>query len=120
MFSIDRHCYRYVLCFLSTGTAAAVMDSPVFGMLNKYFVKKRALANSVAFAGSGFGCLVMPLMLNYAIDCYTVRGAMFIMAGVWMHAIIIGAVLRPIRTRTLHQLPINTAQYALTVSIART
>ena len=73
------------------------MDSPVFGMLNVYFVKKRALANSVAFAGSGIGCLVIPLVLNYAIEYYSARGAMFILGGLWLQGCIIAAILRPIR-----------------------
>ena len=74
------------------------MDTPVFGMLNQYFVKKRALANSVAFAGSGVGCIVLPLVLNFAIEHYAARGSMFILAGLWLHGCVIAAVLRPLKS----------------------
>ena len=76
-----------------------IIDSPFLGLFSKYFCKKRSLANGVAFAGSSLGGLVLPLLLRWSIDKYTVRGAMFFMGGVWMHSCVVAAVMCPLPAR---------------------
>ena len=74
-----------------------IMDGPVFSTLNKYFQKRRALANSLAFTGSGVGCLLVPLLIRTSVQYYSLRGTMFILGGLWLHSLVIGALFRPIR-----------------------
>ena len=87
------------------------MDGPVFGTLNKYFKKRRAFANSIAFVGAGIGCLVMPIILTLSIELYSVRGTMFILSGVWLHVCVIGAIFRPIRFNNIYVKTIEVVKY---------
>lgn len=97
---------------------AGIMDSPFLGLFNKYFRRKRSIANGVAFAGSSLGCLVLPLMLRWSIDAYTIRGAMFLMGGVWMHACVVAAVMCPLpaQDRTTMSREVSRETHALSAN----
>ena len=107
------HAY-IITCGYVSGSAAVLMDAPILGTLNKYFMKKRSFANSASFVGSGVGCLIIPVVLRASINTYTIRGAMFILSAVWFHTCIIGALCRPIRLQLTPDTVIKSADQATT------
>ena len=74
------------------------MDGPILATLGKYFEKRRTFANGIAFAGSSVGSLVLAPVISFLIDTYSVRGAVLLLAGLWLHICCIGALLRPFDT----------------------
>ena len=72
------------------------MDAPILSMLGVYFRKKRSFASGVAFTGSSIGTVVLPPVIAFCISEFTVRGALLIFGGLWLHTLLVGAVMRPI------------------------
>ena len=64
--------------------------------IQQYFVKRRALANGLFMAGFSIGTFALPPLVRIMIDRYSWQGAMIITAGVMMHSVFFGALLRPI------------------------
>ena len=63
--------------------------------LAKYFKRKRDFANGIAFSGTSLGTLILPPFLMWSIDEYTIRGALILMAGVWLQLVWVVALVRP-------------------------
>ncbi len=82
-----------------------ILDGPILCMIGKYFHKKRNLASGVAFAGSSLGNLAMAPIMVYTIELYSIKGAMFILAGIWLNACVCGALLRPIKLQNAEKIP---------------
>ena len=53
------------------------------------------MASGLSFSGSAVGSMIAPLFILFFSDLYGVRGALIIIAGVWMQVFIIGALQRP-------------------------
>ena len=68
--------------------------------MGKCFDKRRNLASGISFSGGSLGTLVMAHVMAHSIAVYSIRGALIILAGMWLHTEIIGAVLRPVSTDT--------------------
>lgn len=64
-------------------------------ILGKYFKKRRGFANGLTMAGACLGGLAYPLFIRFCIDEYGVRGALFLVAGVYMHILIAASLLTP-------------------------
>lgn len=71
-------------------------DAPFVSLTGRYFQKKRDLANGIAFSGTSLGVLTIPLFLKWAIDEYTVRGALLLLGGLWLHTVVVAAIMRPL------------------------
>ncbi|KAG8446405.1 hypothetical protein GDO86_014018 [Hymenochirus boettgeri] len=79
-----------------TGLGLALNFQPSLIMLNRYFDKKRPLANGLAAAGSPvFLCALSPLgqFLNYQ---YGWRGGFLILGGLLLNCCACGALMRPL------------------------
>ena len=79
-----------------TGSAAGMVDGPILAHLSRFFRKRRAVANGIAFAGSSIGTLVLPIIFAFLIEEYSVKGTFLITAGFWLHVCVVGMVLWPI------------------------
>ncbi|KAK2154398.1 hypothetical protein LSH36_269g04014 [Paralvinella palmiformis] len=86
-----------ILTYGSAGFAVSLVDTPILSLLCKYFKKRRFLASGVVFAGASLGTLILPPLITYLVDCYSIRGAMVIFGGIWLNTMIVGAVIRPLR-----------------------
>ena len=72
-------------------------------MMNKYFTKRRGLANGIAFSGSGLGASVFPFFYQYLTTEYSVRGALIVVAGLWFNMSVTGALMRPVTRKRIEQ-----------------
>ena len=67
----------------------------MLGGINKYFIRKRALANTLAASGGSFGGLIVPLFITYFVTFQGYTQCVILLAGVWMHSCLSGVILRP-------------------------
>ena len=77
-----------------------MVDTPILSLLSEYFVHKRSTASGVAFAGGSLGGFVLPPIIASANVEYGVRGTLMILGGVWLHLLVIAAVMFPLPPRT--------------------
>ncbi|XP_063158992.1 monocarboxylate transporter 13-like [Candoia aspera] len=86
----------YLFIGLLTGTGGALIFSPSLALLARYFDRRRALANSVAFSGTGIASLAFSPLFQFLVDTYGWRGALLLVAGMAFHLVPCGALLRPL------------------------
>ena len=69
---------------------------PELVLLGRYFHKRRSIATAVAMVGVNAGGMVMPMLITFLIDEYSLRGALLIYGGIMLNTIVFGALLRPL------------------------
>ncbi|XP_007424641.1 monocarboxylate transporter 4 [Python bivittatus] len=88
----------YLTVGVLTGLGLALNFQPSLIMLNRYFSKKRPLANGLAAAGSPvFLCALSPLgqVLQHE---YGWRGGFLILGGLLLNCCVCGALMRPLES----------------------
>ncbi|XP_005107969.2 uncharacterized protein LOC101852434 [Aplysia californica] len=78
------------------GLSIALLYGPSLFVLMQYFERRRAFATALGTCGTSFGGVVLPLLIRYLLDEYSLRGGTLMTAGVLMHSIAFSAMLRPI------------------------
>ena len=76
------------------GMGLGLMYLPAIVMVGFYFDKKRALATGIATCGSGIGAFIFAPMTSTLIEHYSWIGAMWIVAGIVLNGVILGALYR--------------------------
>ncbi|XP_070577468.1 monocarboxylate transporter 13-like [Ptychodera flava] len=77
------------------GFSYGLIFSPSVAFLGKYFNRRHALANSLAFAGVGVAIICLSPLFQTLIDAYGWRGAMVVLAGMNLNICVAGALYRP-------------------------
>ncbi|KAI0239773.1 Monocarboxylate transporter 12 [Lamellibrachia satsuma] len=77
------------------GVGGSLAYSPSIVAVSQHFVKKRAFAVGVCFAGSGVGAFVLPPVVRLALTCYGLDGTFLIMAGIFFNLCVCGMLYRP-------------------------
>ncbi|XP_031338936.1 uncharacterized protein LOC116167647 isoform X2 [Photinus pyralis] len=77
------------------GVGVGLTASATFVALNHYFVKRRGQALGFSLAGTAFGMLLMPQAVRLLLEAYSFRGAILVLGGVALHALIGSALLQP-------------------------
>ena len=72
-----------------------LQENVALGIIPEYFEKYYILALNLALFGSGLGIIVTPLITQLLRDIYGWRGALLLLAGINMHSLIFGALLKP-------------------------
>ncbi|XP_028572122.2 monocarboxylate transporter 4 [Podarcis muralis] len=86
----------YLTAGVITGLGLALNFQPSLIMLNRYFSKKRPLANGLAAAGSPvFLCALSPLGQQLQ-HVYGWRGGFLILGGLLLNCCVCGALMRPL------------------------
>ncbi|CAH1795978.1 unnamed protein product [Owenia fusiformis] len=78
------------------GAGFGLMYLPAIVMVGFYFEKKRALATGIAVCGSGIGAFVFAPFCRYLIDTFTWKGATWIISGIVLNGVVMGALFRPL------------------------
>ena len=78
------------------GAGLGLLYLPAIVTVGHYFNKKRALATGIAVCGSGFGGFVFAPLVEFLIQQYTWKGAMWIIAAIALNGIPIAVLLRPL------------------------
>ncbi|XP_061190632.1 monocarboxylate transporter 5-like [Saccostrea echinata] len=77
------------------GMGFATLHGPAAYLIGTYFDKRRALANSILVAASGFGGLVLPPLYRYLMDVYGLQGTMLILSGILLNVVALAGLLKP-------------------------
>ena len=72
------------------------MYLPAIVMVGFYFEKRRAFATGIAVCGSGIGAFVFAPLCDRLLSVYGWKGATWIIAGVVLNGVVVGALFRPI------------------------
>ena len=82
-------------CVIISGVGGAMVFTPAYIMVGKYFEKRKGKAMSFATLGSGLGSIVLAPAINALLHFYTFFGTMFIVAGLELHHAIAGIIYIP-------------------------
>lgn len=81
---------------------------PNMSITTQFFRKHRAKANGIQFAGATAGSSILPPLLEFFIEKYTLSGALLLLSGISLHAIASSLLLRePPKENTLRKLDEN-------------
>ncbi|CAH1271589.1 SLC16A4 [Branchiostoma lanceolatum] len=97
--------HLYITVGVMAGLGSSLAMFPSLSLVGKYFDKKRAIANGIAFAGVGVGNIAFPPLFTYLIEEYGWRGSFLIAAGVMLNITAFAALLRPIHLPESESLP---------------
>lgn len=78
------------------GTGFGLMYLPAVVCVGYYFESKRSLATGIAVCGSGVGTFAFAPLATILLRTYGWRGANLILAGIILHGVIFGALMRPL------------------------
>ncbi|XP_078588070.1 monocarboxylate transporter 2-like [Branchiostoma floridae x Branchiostoma japonicum] len=88
------HLYLAIGCL--TGLGCALTVSPMMTIVGQYFSKRRPVANSLALLGASITSMTLPLLFQYLLDEFGLKGALLILGGVMLQVIVAGALVRPL------------------------
>ncbi|XP_064614822.1 monocarboxylate transporter 12-like [Liolophura sinensis] len=80
---------------LIPGFGMSLLISPSNVAMGKYFSKWRSRVYSLTSCGVCLGMVVVPFLLTYLIDTFSIRGTLLIFGGICLNLIITGVVQRP-------------------------
>jgi len=66
---------------------------PCMSTIARWFVKRRGMMSGIAFSGSGFGLIVLPLMINWFINIYDWHTSLIFMSAVLLLISILAVIL---------------------------
>ncbi|EDV99911.1 uncharacterized protein LOC6565462 [Drosophila grimshawi] len=79
------------------GIGVGLSTSAAFVALNHYFKYKRGQAVGLSMAGTAMGMLIMPQLVRILLECYDFRGAVLLLSGVALNAIVGSVLLQPVK-----------------------
>ena len=81
---------------LFAGLGMGLMNLTCIVTVGYYFTRRRALATGIAMAGSGVGAISFAPLMEYLINLYSWKGAMWIVSGICLNGVAMGALFRPV------------------------
>lgn len=76
-------------------------------MIGKYFRTRRSIATGLGLAGASIGQFVMPPIIEYLLETYGLSGTLLIIAALFSHCAISGALFRPIEQYGPAEVPVK-------------
>lgn len=88
------------------GFGVGLASASSFVSLNHYFSKKRGQAVGLSMAGTGFGLMVMPQLVNLLLQEFGFRWSVVILGSLAFHAVLGSTLLQPVK-RHLIEVPVD-------------
>lgn len=107
---------KHVLNFSIAGFGVGLASSSSFVSLNHYFSKKRGQAVGLSMAGTGFGLMVMPQLVNLLLSEYGFRWTVVILGALAFHAILGSCLLQPVKRHLIEE-PVDCEMQTVKVTI---
>lgn len=96
--------YLFNVIFISIpGFGVGLVTSSSFVSLNHYFSKKRGQAVGLSMAGTGFGLMVMPQLVNLLLGEFGFRWTVVILGGLAFHAVLGSCLLQPVKRHLIDE-----------------
>lgn len=83
--------------FSIAGIGVGLATSAAFVALNHYFKEKRGQAVGLSMAGTALGMLILPQLVRILLEAYGFRGAVLLLAGLALHAVVGSTLLQPVK-----------------------
>ena len=96
MFKHIQSCLTSGIYFIS-GIGLSLIYTGQISSIQIYFKKRIGLANSMANTGAGLAPVIFSPLIICLITSYGWRGAMIIQAGIVLHLLVLGSLIRPFR-----------------------
>nr|XP_026693269.1 monocarboxylate transporter 3 isoform X1 [Ciona intestinalis] len=91
--------WKLILCYGAIpGVCFGVQMIVVFAAVNDYFERKQHLALQLVFLGASAGSFIANPFCEILIQSYAWRGALMIISGIFLHAVAVGATMRPVQS----------------------
>ncbi|KAK6985984.1 monocarboxylate transporter 3 [Biomphalaria glabrata] len=87
--------FTFITCCALQGLSLGAFSVPVIGILGFYFDKRLALAISLGTSGRCVASIVAPHLIRALNEEYGVRGTYLVLAGLHLHVVAVGLMLRP-------------------------
>ena len=100
--------HLFSLCV--TGLGMSFCYQPSITCVQHYFHKRRALASSISYTGTGLGVFVIGPLWRWLMDLYVWRGMLLIHSGIMLNGVVLGALHRPILLRHKQQMQTEQSQ----------
>lgn len=78
---------------ISQGLGTSCLYIPPYTIVSDWFDKKRSISLSIVSFGMGFGMLAWSPITAYLIEIYLWRGALLIIAGIFLNGMVLGSLL---------------------------
>ena len=90
------HTLTYSFTVSPPGLSHAAMHTSSATLMGPYFHARRGLANAVSNTGVSVSALVIPPLTQLLITSYGTRGALLLVSGINMQAVIAACLMRPV------------------------
>jgi MFS family permease len=84
--------WQFYIFFGLIGGMGSNVYVPALSSVARWFVRRRSMMSGIAFSGSGFGLVVMPVLINWFLSAYGWRQALVIMSIIILLVTILAAV----------------------------
>lgn len=95
--------FMYIVYGVVAGVGFAMAYLPSSVLAGLYFDKHRSLATGIVTSGSGLGGMLFPILVHYLIEYYGWKGSMFILAGLMLQCVVLGALLFPLEEKLIKE-----------------
>ncbi|XP_077980087.1 monocarboxylate transporter 13-like [Glandiceps talaboti] len=101
--------HLYITYSVFTAFPLGLIFAPTTSLIGEYFDKKYALANGLAFMGTGIGSFILPLLFQALIVQYGWKGSYIVVAGLNANLCVCGALFRPRVTKANMASPVTSS-----------
>lgn len=77
------------------GLGEGLMNGTSLIIISQYFIKYRAIATGILFAGMSASCMVLPPLITYLIEVYGVKGCLLLLSGIALNGLPAALLYRP-------------------------
>lgn len=87
----------FYACFgVLAGMGNSLANPQGFLLGQKYFVHKRVTANGLSTVGASLGIMVLPPLMNYLLETYSMEGAFLLWSGLLLHGLVGASLYQPV------------------------
>ncbi|XP_071085715.1 monocarboxylate transporter 12-like [Haliotis cracherodii] len=100
MMALSSLLVNMVYVILLFGVGFGLGNAAIYGngliLLGQYFKKRRSLANGLALSGSSIGQFVLPPVIQFFLETYSLGGTVLLISALYFHVTLFGSLFRPI------------------------
>ncbi|XP_064649546.1 monocarboxylate transporter 13-like [Lineus longissimus] len=89
--------YLFFTWGVLVGVGGAMVYTPSFIIVGKYFDKRRAIANGISTAGGGIGQFTFPPLYTALLGHYGYMGSLLVLGAITLNLVNCGALYRPLK-----------------------
>lgn len=81
---------------LIAGVGNSLANPQGFLLGQKYFIHRRVTANGLSTVGASLGSMVLPPLMNYLVETYSIEGAFLLWSGLLLHGLVGASLYQPV------------------------